>query len=603
MRFLNLILILLMWTEAVFAVSTTDNNKVVGKTLKVALEYVTSMSKIDGSFESGNTGWVASVGTITPTASTEFQGNYKGLWSATGTGTLDLQWTATASNTYEASAIVSVGAADSDHYVCAVVNGVETGCTLFDGPNYTPNKQIKVSVVADSVKGASFYLRIKHTGTDAFNLSIDDGKIQPWTPQVIGTATSSVVQAWQDGTEWTSYTPTFSAGFGTVSNAAGKWKRSGSDLEVFVSCTTGNVATSLATVSLPSGLSIDSSKLTINNTTSNAGTLIGTYNSSGAVTSLIGNIIAAPSTSTTLLYLGAAGSISSSHLTPSTGNQALVNSTVFSFYAKVPIQGWSSAPTLLALPNGVETDYYLEAAGNGGQILSSSDAIPFIATVQNNLNWNGTSFTAPTSGNYKIEGSINFNSINTGASIVAYVNNVETRRLGSALPTVWTIPFNGKVYLTAGQVLTLKPSSGGTLVNSSVNHWLSITRLNGKIDKTFVGTVQPDWQYDLTVTGTNWTTTRAVGVVYKCGGGQYRMKFNIDGTVSSGSRNLYNLTTGIRLKASSAISSYSDGNVTTALMSISGTITIAHASATTTNYQVSGDVELDGKPSWAVNTP
>lgn len=91
MRFLNLILILLMWTEAVFAVSTTDNNKVVGKTLKVALEYVTSMSKIDGSFESGNTGWVSSVGTITPTASTEFQGNYKGLWSATGTGTLDLQ--------------------------------------------------------------------------------------------------------------------------------------------------------------------------------------------------------------------------------------------------------------------------------------------------------------------------------------------------------------------------------------------------------------------------------------------------------------------------------------------------------------------------------
>lgn len=187
MRFLNLILILLLWTEAVFAVSTTDNNKVVGKTLKVASEYVTSMSKIDGSFESGNTGWVASVGTITPTASTEFQGNYKGVWSATGAGTLDLQWTATASNTYEASAIVSVDAADSDHYVCAVVNGVETGCTLFDGPDYTPNKQIKVSVVADSVKAASFYLRIKHTGTDAFNLSIDDGKIQPWTAQTVQT--------------------------------------------------------------------------------------------------------------------------------------------------------------------------------------------------------------------------------------------------------------------------------------------------------------------------------------------------------------------------------------------------------------------------------
>ncbi len=126
---------------------------------------------------------------------------------------------------------------------------------------------------------------------------------------------------------------------------------------------------------------------------------------------------------------------------------------------------------------------------------------------------------------------------------------------------------------------------------------------------TTTSTPSADWQYDLTVTGTNWTTTRAVGVVYKCASGQYRLRFNIRGTVSSASRTTYQIILdGVTFKNITnfiqPIIAYPDALVS--LQSYcnygNGNITINHSSATTTNYMFSGDVELESKPSWATNT-
>ena len=192
-RILTLVLCWLISFEA-FAISGTNFNFNVGKTSKVAGGYVTSLNKVDGSFENGATGWVASSGTIVPTASTEFQGNFKGVWAGTGTGTLDLQWTATASNTYEASVMFRSPVADSDHYICAYVGTTETGCALVDGQDYTPNTIRTIKVVADSAMSSAFYLRLKHTGTDAFSVEVDDGKIQPWTPEMGQTTITEAVQ-------------------------------------------------------------------------------------------------------------------------------------------------------------------------------------------------------------------------------------------------------------------------------------------------------------------------------------------------------------------------------------------------------------------------
>jgi hypothetical protein len=114
-------------------------------------------------------------------------------------------------------------------------------------------------------------------------------------------------------------------------------------------------------------------------------------------------------------------------------------------------------------------------------------------------------------------------------------------------------------------------------------------------------------QYDLTVTGTNWTTTRAVGLPYRTIDGTWRLRVNIGGAYSSG------VTSG-----SLAISGIVAKNVSEYRQPISGpsrggtlgsqhayfspnenTITWNH-SQTQTTVGFSGDVELESKPTWAL---
>lgn len=115
-------------------------------------------------------------------------------------------------------------------------------------------------------------------------------------------------------------------------------------------------------------------------------------------------------------------------------------------------------------------------------------------------------------------------------------------------------------------------------------------------------------QYTLTVTGTNWTTVRAVGVPYRTLDGVWRLRFNITGTTSSSSRTSYLVTiSGVAFKSGAgnyqAISAFSPSGSGFALGQMftglgNGELTIVHASGTTGAYSFSGDVELDAKPTF-----
>lgn len=120
------------------------------------------------------------------------------------------------------------------------------------------------------------------------------------------------------------------------------------------------------------------------------------------------------------------------------------------------------------------------------------------------------------------------------------------------------------------------------------------------------GMVQRTPQTNLTVTASGWTTTRAVGVAYSDQNGVWRFNFNICGgfsmaTRASGIVSVAGLTfkTGVTAQAITAITvggvlgmrSYVDGGTSN--------ITCSHGSASTDAYFFSGDVEIDGKPSWA----
>lgn len=181
MRFLNLILILLMWTEAVFAVSTTDNNKVVGKTLKVAGQFVKAQDFVDGTFENGVDGWVANTGTITTTTAQKVNGSNGGLWSITGAGTLDICGSVTNLSGTQMAAEAWIKSSSLELQACSYNNGVESGCgTTGNVTNWTP-----IRVVSIAQASGSHCFRLKHIGSGSATVYVDDGAILTYTDRLI----------------------------------------------------------------------------------------------------------------------------------------------------------------------------------------------------------------------------------------------------------------------------------------------------------------------------------------------------------------------------------------------------------------------------------
>lgn len=136
-----------------------------------------------------------------------------------------------------------------------------------------------------------------------------------------------------------SYTPTFSAGWGTVSAVTGRFTLRGDRLTMFGKFTNGTVTAGVGTITLPAGLAVDSTKILVGDFSQ-----VGTYwNFPGAATLAFGVNTAIFEISgagtfpvlITMSYSAAAGSF-----TPNGVNGAFTNSTVGSFSAEMPVVGF-----------------------------------------------------------------------------------------------------------------------------------------------------------------------------------------------------------------------------------------------------------------------
>ena len=247
-------------------------------------------------------------------------------------------------------------------------------------------------------------------------------------------------------TDFESYTPTFGAGFGTVTNSSGRYKRVGDHVEIIVSCTTGTVAASLATISLPSGLSIDASKLNINNTTANPGSLVGQYNTSQPTAGMIGNIVTAPATSTSLIYIADRDGNAGAHLTPVNGSTTLSSSAVFSATVRVPILGWSSNVVLSDDAGNRDISFAVtKSASQTGINTNNTRVLVTWNTIESDssasFNTTTSQFTAPESGKYFFSASITIAATNVLAAnyaLVFFKNNVQITGYGIETPTAAT---------------------------------------------------------------------------------------------------------------------------------------------------------------------
>ena len=196
------------------------------------------------------------------------------------------------------------------------------------------------------------------TSQSNITLSIKS-KVSGGTSQLYGlTTTPSVIKVWYFPPEskiysqasqdygWTSYTPTFGAGMGTVTGTSCFHKRRGSNLDVSCSFVMGTPANLIYSITLPSGLIIDSTKITTTNTITSAGQEVGTWSQNAAT----GKIVTAMGTSTSTLYLGG---ISANWLTPQS-SVAAFNAIQTSINFTVPIQGWQDYGVIVGSFAGIE---------------------------------------------------------------------------------------------------------------------------------------------------------------------------------------------------------------------------------------------------------
>ena len=136
-----------------------------------------------------------------------------------------------------------------------------------------------------------------------------------------------------------SYTPTFSAAWGTTTNVSVFYRRDGSEIYVNGQATFGTTSSGLLSISLPSGISIDTTRVPASNTTSNPGSVAGNFGVN-AVTDSAGYVVTATGTSSSLLYLASVFvSGAGNQLVPATGSVGS-NSNVCQFHFNVPISGW-----------------------------------------------------------------------------------------------------------------------------------------------------------------------------------------------------------------------------------------------------------------------
>jgi hypothetical protein len=189
----------------------------------------------------------------------------------------------------------------------------------------------------DTDTGATYTISITQTARTSANtlyatlISIGNGNVSQTAP--VG--------------NWQSYTPTFSAGFGSVSTINFWWRQVGQDMEIQGSFLTGTVAGSQANFTLPNSLTIGSTAVAARSSFGEwyqqaTPSAVGVYTTAGVViaTALGANTLGFD-------YQSAA---STTVFTPRNGSTAFNSSVIVTLKCKVPIAEWAGSVNTAPVP-------------------------------------------------------------------------------------------------------------------------------------------------------------------------------------------------------------------------------------------------------------
>lgn len=446
---------------------------------------------------------------------------------------------------------------------------------------------------------------------------------------------------------WTSFTPTIS-NYGTVSAAAGQYRRVGADIECEVFFTAGTTTATVGKITLPLSLTIDTSAIV-----GSQKTVVGYGLWSTTAATLAGSqllVVGTDSADNTAVYVSIKANTLASGLIlneDTAGN--LLNGASVSVTFKVPVSQWAGNGTVNVAQNDVEY------AWNSGNVTAAggSDTTSFgygpagtpILSYNSTTGSSVTSFTVqfqtPISQSDRLVIEVNFG--NTGwfgaaeaqvsymsqgnASYGIYISQSSSTQAVVRFANMGHTPSN-TTYAGAGEAWSalsgwkwrLKKERAGAAIgfgivsgtasglmpstNTSLDD-ASATRLGLK---QYVGGTTYNG-VALTVTGpTSWTAARAVFVPYQMNDGIWRCRFNLYGTGMSGTGTQDFTVAGLIPKSTSSFQQ----PVTVTGSSNSSAIAYAVPSGTTdpgtirtsltytaTTLGVSGDIELNSKPTWA----
>lgn len=354
---------------------------------------------------------------------------------------------------------------------------------LFSGIFYTEDTTAQIRLIVHCTS----------TNASAYDVFLDEVVVTPQA-NIVGPVVGP----------WIQYSPTLT-GFGTISSSQFEYRRVGDSIEIKGYWTNGTVAASLASITLPDSITINSNFVR-NNTTASAGSIIGNWASNS--TGNNGYLVTAISTDANLLYFGQAYSTSTSQ-TPTNGNGVSTTGTSMSIHTTlIPINGWTSGASLTANDAGLQT---IRASANksAGAVTANTTIASWTNEVTDNYQGFNPStgiFVAPKAGDYNVNFSVATTSgtpvpsIRVNGNILA--TGVGTSNSRGFVNSKLTLAKNDQVTFTIDSSLTLTTSTVDTRINISSIPDFNVFGVQGPI---VVG-AQTDW-VDAGTVGIGATTT------------------------------------------------------------------------------------------------
>ena len=311
----------------------------------------------------------------------------------------------------------------------------------------------KFAVEFQTASNSTSYRLIVHTGStsaSAYTMKFDNFILGPQA-KLYGSAI----------TDWVSFNPSVST-VGVLSSAA-YWRRVGDSIQIEGRIDfNGAGSASTLTVSLPSGITSDSAKLTSLSSSSIGG---GYWSDSG-----VGffTLLARSNTSTTFSFYQQAG-------TASFNTTVCASGDVITYNVKLPVTGWSSSQVFSQDASTTVINFVGYPSTN--QVLTASVTdLPLTASKDSHAAWGGSSYTVKVPGDYQLS-TVLFSASGT-ANVVIYVSGNSKGIIQQISPSVWTSGAKTLFGLVAGDTITLRVDSGVTVLGNT-NSSVSISRISG----------------------------------------------------------------------------------------------------------------------------